>query len=256
MIIVDGNNYFRMKMYSDDFTTVLDLVTKCKRELKPDIVVFDGFNCNKRRRDIYPDYKMGRKPLEDNDAAVLNLIKNELAEFLPWTTLVADGWEADDVIATLCGIGDTHVIYSTDKDLLSIPNAKNPLADKKGEFMENAGGREMVRLYKTLVGDGSDNIKGLKGFGPSAWRCMARCDKIALMTSFERGYLLEMSNSNIAAKLQDNWATIKACWDIVGFFDVPLDEIQTISGCNEDGYSPKLIAELLDAMGVLNGNFG
>ena len=61
------------------------------------------------RKDIYPQYKQNRKKGRDNDTkdwdkifGLLNAIKSEFKEILPYKYVEVYGAEADDIIATLC----------------------------------------------------------------------------------------------------------------------------------------------------------
>ena len=99
-------------------------------------------------------------------------------------TLELDGFEADDVIATLCpqgvAAGLEVCVVSGDKDLLQLVDKSvwvlNPWHGPPGRTtekwygMENAHERlgvppERVVDYLALVGDTADNIPGVKGIG-------------------------------------------------------------------------------------------
>ena len=118
-------------------------------------IVFDGKGGSKRRRDVYPEYKGGRKTVTrlnrsydlTTDKNEQDLMKYELVlianilKLLPITTIILDYVEADDIISYI----STHVsqedpthgesiIYSTDKDFLQLvgTNVKvwNPIKKK------------------------------------------------------------------------------------------------------------------------------
>ena len=165
--LVDANNWFRRYMYSDNFLDIPSMIVDLA-SLNPTYLVWDGYNGNAKRREIYPDYKKSRKEKDmDTDFETLNMIRNDLIPYLPCCSVSADGFEGDDVINHLCEKlsvwEDTEFeIISTDKDLAAIlPNSSrvsNPLVSEK--FMEIVGRREWIPLYKTLVGDPSDCICG------------------------------------------------------------------------------------------------
>lgn len=248
IVIIDGNNYFRKEMNSDSYMGLFQLIEKTYYSVKPNIVVFDGFKCNELRRKFYPEYKRNRKPIIDSEASVLNLIK-KIAHFLPWVTAVAENYEADDVIATLCSRckENKFSIYSTDKDLMSIENADNPLT--KPEFIEKCFGKKYVRLYKTLVGDPSDNIKGLIGFGDKSWESLSEHDREALNNSFKEGCPMYVEDLKLSKKIMENWDSLKTFWGITGFYDVPDDKIIWTSPKVE--YNSEMIKSLLEQEGVL-----
>ena len=61
------------------------------------------------RRDIFPQYKQNRKKGRENDSkdwdsifGLLNAMKSEFKEILPYKFIEVYGAEADDIIGTLC----------------------------------------------------------------------------------------------------------------------------------------------------------
>lgn len=78
-----------------------------------------------------------------------------------------------------------------------------------------------VRLYKTLVGDPSDSIPGIPGFGPKTWE---RCDREAYLRLVrgEDGTLVD-APPRVRAWLDspDNRRLLRTMWQVVGFLPVP-----------------------------------
>lgn len=82
------------------------------------------------------------------------------------------GTEADDVIAYLCGkLPGYKLVHTVDQDLIALADSKvtvvlkgEPKKDMKGVLPRH------VALYKSIVGDSSDNIKGVPGMGSKAWQ--------------------------------------------------------------------------------------
>jgi len=85
------------------------------------------------RRDIFPFYKKNRKTEReaskydwDEVFSVLNIIRDEIKENLPYLVIQAQGAEADDVIATLCKHNSKRetpekvIILSADKDFIQL----------------------------------------------------------------------------------------------------------------------------------------
>lgn len=155
------------------------------------VVVFDGKGGSSKRRKIYSDYKRDRKMTErmnrqfdfDSVKEKEENMKSQLIalasylELLPVKVMAVDNVEADDVIAYLCLTyfkDDAVVIMSSDKDFLQLVthNVKVWAPSKKKMY----GIDEVLEEYKIhphnitinriLDGDTSDNIKGVKGFGP------------------------------------------------------------------------------------------
>jgi len=163
------------------------------RKFKPSrvYVIFDGKGGSKRRRDIYPDYKSGRKPLTrlnrtydmTTEQDEQDLMRYELVIVakalmkLPITTITLDYVEADDIISYIAQHvvenGGESIIYSTDKDFLQLVGdgikVWNPVR-KKTYIPETVLEDYTIHpnnflLYRALTGDISDNLPGIKGLG-------------------------------------------------------------------------------------------
>ena len=82
--------------------------------------------------------------------------------------------EADDVIATLVKQmkEDMTFIYTIDKDIMQLINKVVHVWDGKQFYSENVVKKKFkvepyqIPDYLAIVGDSSDNIKGIKGYGP------------------------------------------------------------------------------------------
>ena len=125
------------------------------------------------RRDIFPQYKAGRKKSRessshdwDNIFEFLNAFKDEMIEFMPYKVLEVYGAEADDIIAALCGElefdnGKT-LILSGDKDFIQLqrfPNVKqfSPIT-KKTVNGANPGGYLKEHVFRGDTSDGVPNV--------------------------------------------------------------------------------------------------
>lgn len=120
----------------------------------------------------FPEYKANR-PLKPEDAKEsLRQIITEL-EATPGIPVVScDGYEADDVIATLCLQATEPVhILSRDKDLYALltPTVRMVIdADTIGpaECVAKFGVKpHQIRDFLAIVGDASDNVPGCPGLG-------------------------------------------------------------------------------------------
>lgn len=181
--LYDCNNYVRVKSetsFSGSF--VRDLITEANTGNDLKFYIFDGKNCNDYRRSFYPQYKMTRKAPIDNFFENLKWFHELLMFAKPNVGVVqVDGYEADDVIAHMAKMFDEVVVMSTDKDLLQIPNSKQPMANNEWES------RDLIFTRKVLVGDPSDNISGIKGFGDTSWKSLVDDDKYSLKKWIEDG---------------------------------------------------------------------
>ena len=163
------------------------------RQTQPDkvYVIFDGASSTVNRKNLVPEYKSGRNEqrvtnwevfdslADEHDSKVDQIVRViQYLKTLPVKTLILDKVEADDIIAYLCGKlpnqpDDKLFIVSSDKDFLQLVNQNvivyRPM--EKKYYTEDVM-REKYKmpaknfiLYKTLLGDSSDKIKGIKGLG-------------------------------------------------------------------------------------------
>jgi DNA polymerase I-like protein with 3'-5' exonuclease and polymerase domains/5'-3' exonuclease len=135
------------------------------------IMVFEGMNAKLLRQSIFPGYKAGRdtRPPEAYEEfnKALELTKNVLMQ-LGASAVKQDGMEADDVIAYLSKHLPKTLVVSTDGDMTKLYSASCDIY-LNGNLNQNKYGIfpfEYTTLYKALVGDSSDNIKGAYQFGP------------------------------------------------------------------------------------------
>lgn len=139
------------------------------------LAVFDGGG--NFRKELDEDYKANRKPMPDDLKAQMPYIK-ELFEILGWSVMQAENVEADDVIGTLAvrsaQKGFNTYIVSGDKDFRQIVTPNLNVIDTMHDVCydpikvkEKMGvGPENVVAWLALVGDASDNVKGVDKVGP------------------------------------------------------------------------------------------
>lgn len=158
----------------------LDALKKTGTTPQNTILVLDGVNGSSLRKFFNPNYK-GQRPARPkemiqsfNDA--VDAIKDDVLS-LGGMVVWQDQMEADDVIAFLCEkLEGDKVVMTRDGDMFALRNPDVQVL-YRGEFDEVAKwgpiegdlGRSYARVYKALVGDNSDNIKGCKGFGDAAF---------------------------------------------------------------------------------------
>jgi DNA polymerase-1 len=153
------------------------------KKLKPDYVcvAWDKPKTNIRKRlEIYPEYKAGRKPAPADFYAQIPIL-HELLEAFGWPLYELDDYEADDIMATLAHKAAEQAIevclITSDLDALqAIEPLVHVYALKKGltnidlfkpeSFTEKYGLRvDQFLDLKSLKGDSSDNIPGVAGVG-------------------------------------------------------------------------------------------
>jgi len=164
------------------------------RQIQPTqvYVVFDGAGSSNNRKNLLPEYKSGRNlqritnwdafdDLEDEDDAKIDQIVRiiQYLKSLPVKTVSLDKVEADDIIAYLGSVipktpKDKVFIVSSDKDFLQLIN-ENVIVYRpmEKEYYTESTVIEKFKmspnnfiLYKTLMGDNSDKVAGVKGLGP------------------------------------------------------------------------------------------
>jgi DNA polymerase-1 len=154
-------------------------------------VVFDGMGSSLNRKNLLPEYKSNRNITritnwdifdsleEENDAKVDQISRLiHYLRCLPVNIISLDKAEADDVIAYLAthyhNLGKSKVvIVSSDKDFIQLVNENitvyrptekefytpDTVKEKFGILSSN------FIIYKTLLGDKSDQVQGIKGLG-------------------------------------------------------------------------------------------
>ena len=154
-------------------------------------VVFDGAGSTANRKNLLSEYKSQRNLQritnwdafdsleEEHDSKIDQIVRViQYLKLLPVKTTIIDKVEADDIIAVLSKklvekYNSTCFIVSSDKDFVQLVTDKiilyrpmekeyytpKVVKEKFGVLAEN------FILYKTLLGDNSDNIPGVKGLG-------------------------------------------------------------------------------------------
>jgi DNA polymerase-1 len=206
VLIIDGLNTFircwtSIPTMNDDGDHVGGVVGVLKsigyaiRMVQPTrcIVVFDGKGGSQTRKKQFEGYKAQREGNQlrvnrayagmMNDEDEKESMKrqfvwlNEVLNYLPVTTMIYDGVEADDVMAyittQLLKEDEQAVVMSTDKDFLQLVDdktivwspTKKKIYNKKAVREEYGIESENILLYRILDGDSSDNIPGVYGCG-------------------------------------------------------------------------------------------
>jgi DNA polymerase I len=154
------------------------MILRIEREQRPThlCVVYDAPGDNFRNA-IFPAYKAHRPPMPPELAAQLGMVRRVIEAF-GLTQLEVEGFEADDIIATLAGIakaaGMEVVVCSSDKDLLQLCDEQVAVLDTMrnrrlgpAEVREKFGVLpDRVGDVLALMGDSIDNVPGVAGIGP------------------------------------------------------------------------------------------
>ena len=204
LLIIDGLNLIRrlyaaLESEQDALRRIertqsisIDALTKLAKQFSPDyaVVVFDSSGKTWRHQ-VYPEYKLGRVPMDDS---LLDALEDfaRVFRYNHFPCLRMEGWEADDLIATLAVKAAQNqiksYIVSTDKGFTQLLSDEYILQydyfaklgyDKA--WVPGKYGVEAHQLvdYWALVGDTTNRIPGIKGIGPkTALNILAQANTI------------------------------------------------------------------------------
>ena len=195
LLVVDGNSIANRAFYGIKLLTTKDgrytnaifgffnILNSLLRECQPDevAVAFD-LRAPTFRHKMYDGYKANRHKMPEELAQQMPVIKELLAD-LGYRIVTAEGWEADDILGTLAAACDARqddcFLATGDRDSLQLVSetttvllATTALGRSKTVTMDLETVREKYGLepkqlieVKSLMGDASDNIPGVKGIG-------------------------------------------------------------------------------------------
>jgi DNA polymerase-1 len=195
LAVIDGKSVFYRGYYAMPGLSLPDgtptggvfgfasLAIELIKKLEPDYVAvaWDKKGTNiRKRREIYPEYKAGRKKAPDDFYAQLPLLF-ELLEAFGWPLYELDDYEADDILgafarqATEKGIEtclltsdlDALQLISPTTKVYALKNGLSNLEEFDVEYFENKYGIDVEQFLdlKSLKGDSSDNLPGVPGIG-------------------------------------------------------------------------------------------
>jgi len=141
------------------------------------LVIWDGDPiCRKQK---FPAYKANRKPFSTNFVTSITELQ-KLLSLLGVTQYRHPDWEADDVLAsfatTLSKKGENVLIVSGDSDVQQLirskPGSINVYDPEHKRYLNYEYFKKLRKfepedlvLFKSIMGDSSDNIPGVKGIG-------------------------------------------------------------------------------------------
>ena len=195
LLVIDGNSianraFYGIKLlttkdgrYTNAIFGFLNIMNSLLRECEPDevAVAFD-LKHPTFRHEMYDGYKGTRHAMPDELAQQMPILK-ELLTDLGYRQVSAKGWEADDILGTLAAAcearSDDCFLATGDRDSLQLVSetttvllATSAMGRSKTETMDldaihEKYGIEPKQLIevKSLMGDTSDNIPGVKGIG-------------------------------------------------------------------------------------------
>ena len=195
LAIIDGKSVFYRGYYAMPNLSTKDgtptggvygfatMALEVIKRLKPDYVAvaWDKPKTNIRRRlELYPEYKAGRKPAPPDFYEQIPVL-HELLQAFGWPLYELDDYEADDIMGTLAvqarEQGLETMLITSDLDMLQLINGHVHVYALKTGFsnielyspktFETKYGIQVDQFLdlKALKGDSSDNIPGVPGIG-------------------------------------------------------------------------------------------
>lgn len=245
--IYDLNNWVRVCIETDHSGLIIrNLYSETQASPVPTIWVADGKGGNELRRSLYPGYKGNREPVAESIYQSIDLLKQVVRQSKAFFVEIP-GYEADDVIAAIAKRYRECLIFSTDGDLIQL-SVDPTIRTVKGEFKSGRIPAKYIRAYKTLVGDVSDNIKGIPGFGEKAFEALDK-DLFIEMMDTKDPETIEYLNLKPAVKnwMIDHFDDLQILWAITGFFDVDhsLIDAYTVAGANDDAAAEELLKRFM-----------
>lgn len=269
LVVIDGKSVFYRGYYAMPGLSTADgtptggvygfvsLAIELIKKLEPDYVAvaWDKRGTNiRKRRELYPEYKAGRKPAPDDFYQQIPIL-HELLDAFGWPLYEIDDYEADDIMgafarqAESCGI-ETCLITS-DLDALQLispmtkvyamKNGLRNIEEFTAEYFEQKYGirTEQFLDLKALKGDSSDNLPGVPGIGEkTAVKLLQEYETLdgvyehldeqkgALRTKLENG----RESAYLTKQVAEIWtdAPIELDWDVADVNDCDFARVTEI----------------------------
>ena len=243
--LIDGSSYIHRAYHamgglsnSKGFPTgavfgFTNMIVKTMKDKAPRriAVVFDAKGPT-FRHDMYPDYKANRPSMPEDLRIQIPKI-HEIVEAYRLPSLSLQGFEADDIIATLTRQakekGWQVVIVSADKDMMQLVQEGVTMWDPQRDMVYGSEevkkkfgvSPDQILDFMALMGDSSDNVPGVPGIGQkTAASLIQQLDSLEGIYS----HLDEVSQKKVRENLADNKDTAFLSRKLVALNDeVPLD---------------------------------
>ena len=195
LVVIDGKSVFYRGYYAMPGLSMVDgtptggvygfvsLAIELIKKLEPDYVAvaWDKRGTNiRKRRELYPEYKAGRKPAPDDFYQQIPIL-HELLDAFGWPLYEIDDYEADDIMGAFARQAESRGIetclITSDLDALQLispmtkvyamKNGLRNIEEFTAEYFEEKYGirTEQFLDLKALKGDSSDNLPGVPGIG-------------------------------------------------------------------------------------------
>lgn len=203
------------------------------------IMVFEGKDSKKRRMQIMPTYKGNRDKSHPLYYEEYNKCKDMVKQAFRNVGAIAvtqDYAEGDDTLKYLAwGMEEDVVIVTNDGDL-SVLAGVSPKGHKitvvsgndANKLPEGVFEAAHLTLYKALVGDSSDSIPGIKGFGKAKWENLLSIyggdginEILECVRDNQPDKIVQYANSNgckLLRAIAENWNTVRLCWKVADIY--------------------------------------
>lgn len=155
-------------------------ISKLIKDFQPQhlVAVFDGPDNKRQRKEIYEKYKSNRTTIVEDLPEQIERVQ-QYCELSGIPHIEVPGVEADDTIGSIAtwaaNQGNEVYICTADKDFCQLVNDKirilntwkdNLIVDREKVIELYGVPPEQIVDLLAIMGDASDNIPGIKGFGP------------------------------------------------------------------------------------------
>lgn len=190
-LIIDGNNLLFRAFFVSGLTDkkgrrtsgifgTMKMIPVLLRKFNPsNVIICWDLGKSKARLQLYPEYKKQReekrKPEDVEALQFQREVCQEIFSCLPVKQVMVQDVEADDIIGYLTEkLKGKKVVVSNDQDffqlvkddtMLFLPNKPLRVTTKNVDEVLGFPVKHYI-LWKSMVGDTSDNIKGIHGIGP------------------------------------------------------------------------------------------
>ena len=269
LVVIDGKSVFYRGYYAMPGLSMADgtptggvygfvsLAIELIKKLEPDYVAvaWDKRGTNiRKRRELYPEYKAGRKSAPDDFYQQIPIL-HELLDAFGWPLYEIDDYEADDIMGAFARQAESRGIetclITSDLDALQLISPMTKVyAMKNGlrnieeftaeHFEEKYGIRtEQFLDLKALKGDSSDNLPGVPGIGEkTAVKLLQEYETLdgvykhldeqkgALRTKLENG----RESAYLTKQVAEIWtdAPIELDWDVADVNDCDFARVTEI----------------------------
>jgi len=269
LVVIDGKSVFYRGYYAMPNLSLPDgtptggvygfvsLAIELIKKLEPDYVAvaWDKKDTNiRKRREIYPDYKAGRKKAPDDFYAQIPILY-ELLEAFGWPLYELDDYEADDILGAFAREATAKNIetclLTSDLDALqligpmvkvyALKNGLSNIEEFNVDYFEKKYGIRVDQYLdlKSIKGDSSDNLPGVPGIGEKTGVMLLQkydnLDNIyqhinEIKPAIAKKLLDGKELAYISKKVARIWddAPIKLDWNVADINDINLEKVAGI----------------------------